>query len=130
MEIPYGRLQYNSYSNVNLVCFLRKSIYGLKQDSRLWFEKLVAVLLSFGFKQTTADYSLFIYHHQSSFIVALVYVGDILLTGTNSDLISQVDIFIDKFFIIKDLGLVKYYLGLEVSRFDSGIFFPPTQIYP
>lgn len=53
MELSKGYPQYGS--SIPLVWNLNKSIYGLKKASRLWFEKLSAALLSFGFKQTIAD---------------------------------------------------------------------------
>lgn len=118
MKIPKGHPLYNSGS----VCKLLKSIYGLKQASRVWFEKLASVLISLGFEQTVADYSLFIYNKGDVFVTALVYVDDILLTGTSSDFISQVKASLHSTFTIKDLGLAKYYLGLEIHRTEAGLY--------
>lgn len=56
MEIPKG---HPIHGVPNLVCKLIKSIYGLHQSSRQWFEKLGSVLFDLGFVQTKADYSLF-----------------------------------------------------------------------
>lgn len=88
----------------------------------MWFEKLGATLIYFGFKQTVADYSLFTLIQNGYFIIALVYVDDILLNGNCSALISQIKAFLDQSFTIKDLGLEKYYLGLEVTYLEYGIF--------
>lgn len=54
MELPKGHPLYGT----GAVCRLNKSIYGLKQASRVWFEKLASIILGLGFVQTVADYSL------------------------------------------------------------------------
>lgn len=64
------------------VCKLKKSIYGLKQAPRQWFSKLSSALLSFGFEQSKADYSLFTKKVQDKFTVILVYVDDLSITGS------------------------------------------------
>lgn len=61
-------------------------------------------------------------HTSNSFVIVLVYVDDILMTVTNSNFISHVKAIFDKTFTIKDLGLVQYYLGLEISRTSEGIY--------
>ena len=78
-------------------------------------------MLNFGFVQSKADYSLFTYTKGSSFTVLLVYVDDILLTGNDPGCITDLKHLLDTKFGLKDLGSLKYFLGLEVARSDRGI---------
>lgn len=70
------------------VWHLYKSIYGLKQSPRAWFDKFSTYLLEFGFLCSKQDPSLFVYEKGSNILLLLLYVDDIVLTGSNSDLIS------------------------------------------
>ncbi|CAM8905870.1 unnamed protein product [Rhodiola kirilowii] len=66
---------------------LLKSLYGLKQAPRQWFSRFSDSLLSFGFTQSLNDYSLFTYNKNGVFLALLVYVDDVILTGTPTTLI-------------------------------------------
>lgn len=66
-----------------LVCKLNKTLYGLKQASRAWFLKLKEVLQALDFHSSTADNSLFYKFGSHSCIILLIYVDDILVTGSN-----------------------------------------------
>lgn len=68
------------------------------------------------------DYSLFTLKKNGDFIALVVYVDDIIITGRSPSLITEVKSFIHGKFKIKDLGLLKYFLGLEVARTNEGIF--------
>ena len=70
----------------SLVCKLRRSLYGLKQSPRAWFSRFSSVLQEFGMIQITTDHSVF-YHHSftGKCIYLIVYVDDIVITGTNLD---------------------------------------------
>ncbi|KAL9245201.1 hypothetical protein vseg_018879 [Gypsophila vaccaria] len=105
------------------VCKLKRSLYGLKQASRQWNIELTKHLHQVGFLQSKSDYSLFIRHNAftDSFIVALVYVDDVLLTGNIDSEIAEIKQGLHTAFTIKDLGHIRYFLGLEVARNDSGI---------
>ncbi|CAM8915020.1 unnamed protein product [Rhodiola kirilowii] len=99
-----------------------KSLYGLKQASRQWFAKFSEALIAYGFQNSLNDYSLFILSKDGDFLVLLVYVDDVILTGTSELLIRDVKMYIHNKFQIKDLGHLKYFLGLEVARSTNGIF--------
>lgn len=106
----------------NLVCKLLKSLYGLKQARREWFLKFCTVLIQFGFVQAQSDHSLFTLAQQGSIIAILVYVDDILVLGNNLKFIASVKAHMAKHLLIKDLGNLKYFLGIEAARSTSGIF--------
>ncbi|XP_016647585.1 PREDICTED: uncharacterized mitochondrial protein AtMg00810-like [Prunus mume] len=106
----------------NLVCRLHKSLYGLKQASRQWFAKFTEAILAAGFIQSKADYSLFTRKDGKSFTALLIYVDDILITGNDIDAINSLKSFLHTHFRIKDLGDLKYFLGIEVSRSKKGIY--------
>ncbi|CAL1356196.1 unnamed protein product [Linum trigynum] len=103
------------------VCKLHKSIYGLKQASRNWYQKFSAALVQLGFRQSHADPSLFIYHTSTSCVVALIYVDDVILAGDNLAFIQRVKSSLHSQFTIKDLGPLKYFLGIEVARSPKGV---------
>ncbi|CAM8920282.1 unnamed protein product [Rhodiola kirilowii] len=120
MKLPVGF--YKKEKAAGQVCKLIKSLYGLKQASRQWFAKFSEAITDFGFQRSQNDYSLFTMEKDGAFILLLVYVDDVIITGTSSTLISEVKQYIHDKFRIKDLGLLKYFLGLEVARSDAGIF--------
>ena len=74
-----------------------------------------------GFIQSKADYSLFTRQTDQSFLIILVYVDDVLVASDNKDEIAQFKLLLDQKFKLKDLGDLKYFLGLEVARSDQGI---------
>ncbi|CAL1375545.1 unnamed protein product [Linum trigynum] len=117
MKVPEGF----SRTGDHRVCRLKKSLYGLRQASRNWHARFTASLLDLGFRQSRADYSLFVSHHGDSFVVALIYVDDVILTGNDDAFITTVKRRLDSDFSIKDLGPLKFFLGVEVARSPSGI---------
>ena len=116
MDLPLG-----FHSKGGLVCKLVKSLYGLKQASKQWFAKFSTTLLMLGFTQFRADYSLFTKKTSTSFIALLVYVDDILLASDNKQAGDELKVLLDQQFKLKDLGDLKFFLGLEVARVASGI---------
>ncbi|GJW88262.1 ribonuclease H-like domain-containing protein, partial [Tanacetum coccineum] len=104
------------------VCKLVKSLYGLKQAPRKWNEKLVSVLLENDFLQSKNDFSLFTKNKNGIFIALLVYVDDIVITGNNNEEIKRVKEFLSSKFQIKDLGNLKYFLGIEVLESKGNLY--------
>ena len=105
----------------NMVCRLHKSLYGLKQASRSWFQRFHSAIQEIGFQQSHADYSLFTQVHGNSITVILLYVDDMVITGNNEKAIKDLKKFLNSCFKIKDLGLLKYFLGIEVAQSKAGI---------
>lgn len=106
----------------NQVCRLRKSLYGLKQAPRCWFEKLTSALLEYGFVQCLSDYSLFTMERNGNRLNVLIYVDDLIITGSTLSLIKSFKTYLSQCFHMKDLGISKYFLGIEVARSSLGIY--------
>ena len=106
----------------NHVCRLTKALYGLKQAPMAWFDTFSNFLIDFGFTCSKSDPSLFTYHHQNQTLVLLLYVDDILLTGSCETLIQKLLDALNKRFSMKDLGTPKYFLGIEIESKSDGMF--------
>ncbi|KAK3030411.1 hypothetical protein RJ639_038939 [Escallonia herrerae] len=117
MKIPQGF----SKQGENRVCRLQKSLYGLRQASRNWYHKFTQSLLVVGFIQSQSDHSLFTFARKGSFLAVLIYVDDVIVTGTDLAKISWLKHYLDTKFHNKDLGKLKYFLGIEVARSSDGI---------
>ncbi|KAK9092808.1 hypothetical protein Syun_027719 [Stephania yunnanensis] len=104
------------------VCKLNKALYGLKQAPRAWFSKLKTTLLDWGFKNSSADVSFFFQRTESSVIMLLVYVDDILITSSNPLLIQQLITWLNSKFSLKSLGDVDFFLGFKVHRDSTGLY--------
>lgn len=107
-------------SGPNLVCRLRKSLYGLKQASREWNSKLTNFLLASGFVQSKTDYTLFEKVTPAYRLILLVYVDDIVLACSDIAPIQHIKSQLNTQFRIKDLGDLRYFLGIEVARSQGG----------
>ncbi|RVX22575.1 Retrovirus-related Pol polyprotein from transposon RE2 [Vitis vinifera] len=119
MEQPPG---FVAQGESGLVCRLRRSLYGLKQSPRAWFGRFSSVVQEFGMLRSTADHSVF-YHHNSlgQCIYLVVYVDDIVITGSDQDGIQKLKQHLFTHFQTKDLGKLKYFLGIEIAQSSSGV---------
>ncbi|XP_074266172.1 uncharacterized protein LOC141588638 [Silene latifolia] len=104
------------------VCRLRKSLYGLRQAPRCWYAKLATALTSYGFKQCPYDHFLFSISTNDTEVHVLVYVDDLVICGNKTAMIDQFKAYLSKCFHMKDLGPLKYFLGLEIARNNTGLF--------
>jgi len=113
MEQPPGFVAQRESSE--LVCHLRKSLYGLKQSPRTRFGKFSNVVKEFGMTCSEANYSVFYRHSNVGCIYLVVYVDDIVLTGSDHHGIYQLKQHICYHFQTKDLVKLRYFLGIEVA---------------
>ena len=77
---------------------------------------------SFGYHQNNSDHTLFLKKQHGKIIALIVYVDDMVVTRNDPDERKALQSYLSSEFEMKDLGHLKYFLGIEVSRFDKGIF--------
>nr|CAN76326.1 hypothetical protein VITISV_014220 [Vitis vinifera] len=119
MEIPPG---FEESMAKNQVCKLQKSLYGLKQSPRTWFDRFTKAVLKLGYKQGQADHTLFVKKsHAGKLAILIVYVDDIILSGNDMGELQNLKKYLSEEFEVKDLGNLKYFLGMEVARSRKGI---------
>jgi transposase InsO family protein len=119
MEQPPGFVAQGGHG---LVCKLKKSLYGLKQSPRAWFGRFSKVLQQFGMTRCESDHSVFLKCSTSNkYIYLVVYVDDIVITGDDYEGIKALKQHLFQNFQTKDLGPLRYFLGIEVAQSNSGI---------
>jgi histone deacetylase 1/2 len=118
MKQPPG---FESDKTPHYVCKLDKAIYGLKQAPRAWYSRLSNKLISLGFVASKSDTSLFIYNRGGIMIYILIYVDDIIVTSNDPKAVTVLLADLREDFALKDLGMLHYFLGIEVKEEQGGI---------
>jgi Reverse transcriptase (RNA-dependent DNA polymerase) len=108
-------------SSSSLVCKLKKSLYGLKQSPRVWFDRFRKVMVDTGYQQINADHTVFFKRDEGHITMLAVYVDDMIITSNDEDEIARLKMRLGKEFEVKDLGHLRYFLGIEVARGPKGI---------
>nr|CAH7736890.1 unnamed protein product [Callosobruchus chinensis] len=98
------------------VCLLKKSLYGLKQAGRSWYQKLSKTLKDCGAIATKADPCVFTKGEGEDVVIIVTYVDDLLIASRNKGAISSLKSKLSKKFEVKDLGPVNHCFGMEFSR--------------
>lgn len=99
----------------NMVCRLRRSIYGLKQSARWWNQLLHSVLVDLGFTQSEVDQCLYTRVVDGIRVCLLVYVDDILIGCKDGRRLDEICRALMRKFDITDLGQPAYFLGMEIA---------------
>ena len=102
------------------VCKLQKQLYGLKQAPRTQFERFTSHILTIGFVASVANISLFVLRTDSTVLYLLLYVDDIILTRNSSSAITSLISQLANTFELKDLGPLRYFLGLQIDYTPVG----------
>ncbi len=115
MEIPP---RFEDEKTRGKVYRLKKALYGLKQSPRACFNRFSKAMI-FGYCQSNADHTLFMRHRRCKITLLIVYVDDIVVTGDDKEEMALLKECLAQEFEIKDLGRLKYFLGIEVARSDK-----------
>ncbi|XP_024310449.1 uncharacterized protein LOC106866887 isoform X2 [Brachypodium distachyon] len=119
MHIPPG---FGTAQTEGKVLKLHRSLYGLKQSPCAWFDRFRKAMVQMGYKQSNADHTLFYSRNGDKLVVLIVYVDDIIITGDDGSEIKRLKQQLTKEFEVKDLGHLRYFLGIEVSQSAKRIY--------
>ena len=117
MEQPEGFVLKGQESKV---CKLVKSLYGLKQAPKQWHEKFDHTLLTHGFKINESDKCVYIKSNDKTCVIVCLYVDDMLIMGSNKDVINKTKKMLNSSFDMKDLGQADVILGIQIKRNSEG----------
>ena len=122
MKVPEGIELKNKESSREQHCIkLNKSLYGLKQSGRMWYNRLSEYLVKEGYRNDPISPCIFIKKFENKgFVIIAVYVDDLNILGTSGE-ISQTVEYLKKEFEMKDLGKTKFCLGLQLEYINDGI---------
>ena len=97
-------------------------MYGLKQASRAWYERLSTFLISNGFVKGKVDTTLFTKHVDTDILIIQIYIDDIIFGSTNEILCKEFESCMHNEFEMSTMGELNYFLGLQIKQRSNGIF--------
>ena len=100
---------------------LQRSLYGLKQSGRMWFNHFSNFLLKRGYTNNDDCPCVFIKKSTDGFCIISVYVDDLNIIRTTRD-IEEASAYLKAEFEMKDLGKTKFCLGLQLEHLSEGVF--------
>jgi hypothetical protein len=113
MDQPPGFVQ---EGQAHLVCKLKKSLYGLKQSPRAWYEDFHAFFTSEGFTRSMADHSLYIKQTRDYFMAVVIYVDDVILLVSGMLMMRKLKGSLEEKYDMSDLGELHFFIGVHFER--------------
>lgn len=114
MSQPEG---YEVKRKEEMVCLLKKSLYGLKQSPRQWYKRFDSFVVSNGFNRSSYDSCVYFRRLKPDcFIYLLLYVDDMLIASADMEAIKELKNLLQSKFEIKDLGAARRILGMDIIR--------------
>eukprot|EP00268_Persea_americana_P008859 TRINITY_DN13467_c1_g2_i1.p1 TRINITY_DN13467_c1_g2~~TRINITY_DN13467_c1_g2_i1.p1 ORF type:complete len:401 (+),score=79.48 TRINITY_DN13467_c1_g2_i1:1121-2323(+) len=105
------------------VCRLKKALYGLKQAPRAWYKKIDAYFEESDFHKSPYEHTLYVKKSpQGEILIACLYVDDLIFTGSSVEMYKDFKMTMMHKFEMTDMGLLHFFLGIEVNQNDDGIF--------
>ena len=119
LDIPVYSYQPEGFQNLEFpdyLCEFDKAIYGLPPSGRLWHDEFRNSLKQIDFKQNETEPCIFYYKNMNIICIILIYVDDVIIASNNNEFINSVKAYLDNIYGIKDLGELKYFLGIEIKQ--------------
>ncbi|CAI7757611.1 unnamed protein product [Closterium sp. NIES-54] len=122
VELPHG-----SHEEPNQVCQLLKSLYGIKQASRLWQQYLHDRLTRIGFRQLPHDQGMYRLTKGDDYILLIVYVDDLLYIGSTDNVTIWFEGELQRDLTLTVSSTVTQYLGLNIQEEEGAIYLNATK---
>ncbi|KAL0325747.1 UNVERIFIED_CONTAM: Retrovirus-related Pol polyprotein from transposon RE2 [Sesamum radiatum] len=119
VEQPQGFIAKGSEEKV---LRLKKALYGLKQAPRAWYSRIDKYFMDRGFRRSLSEPTLYIKSQGNDTLIVSLYVDDLIYTGNNEKMIQVFKEDMMKTFEMSDLGLMHFFLGIEINQEKEGIF--------
>jgi hypothetical protein len=102
----------------NHVLCLKKTLYGLKQSGRRWYQRLSSIFESLDFHKCSVDQAVFYKANKdkNEVTVVAVHIDDCTIAATNLKLIDEFKAGLRKHVEVTDLGELHWMLGVEIKR--------------
>ena len=107
--------------NPSKVLRLHKALYGLRHAPWAWNAKLNSTSLPLKFKRCASEHGMYTHGHDEQRLIVGVYVDDLIIIGGDMEVLGRFKREMSKNFKMSDLGVLSYYLGIEVQQNSSGI---------
>eukprot|EP00253_Pinus_taeda_P008551 PITA_08551 len=118
----YKTKSYEKKGQEHKVQRLKRALYGLKQAPRVWYSRIDSYLLENGFDKCEGEPTLYIKEKDGKILIVVLYVDDVIFTSNDDYLIENFKTVMKKEFEMTDMGLLRYFLGIEVEQNGNGIF--------
>jgi hypothetical protein len=100
----------------HLVCHLKKSLYGLKQSPRQWYQKLHATFVVLGFSRCASDHCVWVWSKDGIKVIIPAYLDDLTIACKHTPTLKHIKEELHKQYEMRDQGPIKYILGIEIIR--------------
>jgi hypothetical protein len=117
-----GSPQVSRIPNTQIVYKLSKALYRLKQAPQAWYARLKMVLLEHRYVMLSVDKTLFTSNHGTYFLLAQIYVDDIIFGGSSQTLVSRFQEMMESEFSMSMMGELTFFLGIQVKQMKQGTF--------
>lgn len=98
-------------------------MYGLKQAPRAWYSRIEAYFTKEGFEKCPYEHTLFVKLSEGGKILIIsLYVDDLIFIGNDENMFEEFKKSMKKEFNMSDLGKMHYFLGVEITQNEKGIY--------
>ena len=119
---------YKKVGEKRKVLKLKKALYSLKQAPRAWNFKIDGYLKRKGFKQCPYEHSVYVKKVEGKILIVVLYVDDLIFMGNCQKLIDEFKKDMTLEFEMTELGLLKYFLGLEIKQTTERYIFVSRKV--